>query len=113
MIDGTFKHIVPDQWFFIVDVADVALAHILAFEDPSAEGRYLTASGKLHMADLCDMLIEMYPQFARGIPREVPAGADIERDSWTFDNTKLVRVHSSPSRSLDCDSWHEMLFMQC
>ena len=89
---------------FIVDVADVALAHILAFEDPSAEGRYLTASGKLHMADLCDMLREMYPQFARGIPHAVPADADLERDSWTFDNSKMVRI--TASKRLDCQTRH-------
>ena len=96
VIDGTFDSIVPDQWFFIVDVADVALAHVRAFEDPSAEGRYLTASGKLHMADLCDMLHTMYPQFESGIPREVAKGCDLDHDTWEFDNSKMVSVRRHP-----------------
>ncbi len=32
----------------IVDVRDVALAHIRAFEQPGAQGRYLIASGSLY-----------------------------------------------------------------
>ena len=72
VFDGTFEHIVRDRWFFMVDVADVALAHILAFEDPAAEGRYLTASGKLHMADLCALLRTEVRRGGRTAPSATP-----------------------------------------
>ena len=39
---------VPDMWFAIVDVRDVATAHIRAAETPESSGRYILADGKSH-----------------------------------------------------------------
>ncbi|KNA10319.1 hypothetical protein SOVF_145500 [Spinacia oleracea] len=39
-----------------VHVRDVALAHILMYETPSASGRYLCAESILHRGDVCDIL---------------------------------------------------------
>ncbi|KAL4807990.1 hypothetical protein BDV18DRAFT_158110 [Aspergillus unguis] len=39
---------VPDMWFAIVDVREVATAHIQAVEVPDAEGRYILADSKTH-----------------------------------------------------------------
>jgi dihydroflavonol-4-reductase len=43
----------------IVDVRDVALAHILAYENKEASGRYLVTG--FHIADFCEMLKEYDP----------------------------------------------------
>ncbi|EFJ06720.1 hypothetical protein SELMODRAFT_134883 [Selaginella moellendorffii] len=45
-----------------VDVRDVALAHVAAFEDPKAFGRYFLAERSIHRARLVEMLAELYPQ---------------------------------------------------
>ncbi|KAL2927286.1 Cinnamoyl-CoA reductase 1 [Bienertia sinuspersici] len=39
-----------------VHVRDVALAHIMVYETPSASGRFLCAESVLHRGDVCDIL---------------------------------------------------------
>ncbi|GLJ37374.1 hypothetical protein SUGI_0758410 [Cryptomeria japonica] len=46
-----------------VDVRDVAEAHILVYETPSASGRYLCAESNMHRAQLVQMLSELFPQY--------------------------------------------------
>ncbi|KAJ7962762.1 Cinnamoyl-CoA reductase [Quillaja saponaria] len=45
-----------------VDVRDVALAHILIFETPSASGRYLCAESVLHRGDVVEILVKYFPR---------------------------------------------------
>lgn len=44
-----------------VDVRDVANAHILAFENPAANGRYCTVGRVAHNSELVKILHELYP----------------------------------------------------
>ena len=44
-----------------VHVKDVAMAHILAFEVPSAKGRYCLVESVAHYADVAKILKELYP----------------------------------------------------
>ncbi|GKV26970.1 hypothetical protein SLEP1_g36179 [Rubroshorea leprosula] len=46
-----------------VDVRDVALAHILVYENPSASGRYLCAESALHRGELVEILAKFFPEF--------------------------------------------------
>ena len=46
-----------------VDVKDVALAHILVFENPSASGRYLCAESVLHRGNLVEILAKFFPEY--------------------------------------------------
>ncbi|GMP34478.1 hypothetical protein CsSME_00007326 [Camellia sinensis var. sinensis] len=46
-----------------VDVKDVALAHILVFENPSASGRYLCAESVLHRGDVVEILAKLFPEY--------------------------------------------------
>jgi len=55
MMTGGFPGIINLNWGF-VDVRDVAAAHILAMENPSAKGRYLCANESLTMKDVIDYL---------------------------------------------------------
>ncbi|KAM7267735.1 hypothetical protein ACFE04_009901 [Oxalis oulophora] len=48
------------HWLF-VDVRDVAHAHILALEVPSANGRYILTSTVIHASNLVKMVREQYP----------------------------------------------------
>jgi dihydroflavonol-4-reductase len=52
---GVFPAIMQLTWG-MVDVRDVALAHILAMENPKAEGRYLCAAESISMRQLVDAL---------------------------------------------------------
>ncbi|XP_062211463.1 phenylacetaldehyde reductase-like [Phragmites australis] len=44
-----------------VNVKDVALAHVLAFETPSASGRYCMADKVVHFSDVVKTIHDMYP----------------------------------------------------
>lgn len=44
-----------------VNVKDVALAHVLAFEVPSASGRYCMADRVVHFSEVVKIIHEMYP----------------------------------------------------
>ncbi|KAL3647552.1 hypothetical protein CASFOL_008520 [Castilleja foliolosa] len=44
-----------------VHINDVANAHILAFENPSANGRYLMVESVAHNSQLVKILLELYP----------------------------------------------------
>ncbi|XP_074284443.1 phenylacetaldehyde reductase-like [Silene latifolia] len=47
--------------FTWVDVKDVAIAHILALEVPSAQGRYCIVETVAHMSQIVEMLRQLYP----------------------------------------------------
>ncbi|KAK6933848.1 NAD-dependent epimerase/dehydratase [Dillenia turbinata] len=51
-----------------VDVRDVALAHIKAFEIPSASGRYFLAERAAHVSEVQNILHQHYPTF---VPLEI------------------------------------------
>ncbi|XP_016488259.2 cinnamoyl-CoA reductase CAD2-like [Nicotiana tabacum] len=51
----------PNATLGWVNVKDVALAHILAFENPSANGRYLMVEAVAHYSELVKILREHYP----------------------------------------------------
>lgn len=46
-----------------VHVKDVALAHILVYETPSASGRYLCAESVLHRGDVVEILAKFFPEY--------------------------------------------------
>ena len=57
------KRSIPNAVAAYVDVRDVARAHVLAYERPSACGRYLCIGTVLHRAQLVAMLRELFPQY--------------------------------------------------
>ncbi|XP_052170078.1 phenylacetaldehyde reductase-like [Diospyros lotus] len=52
----------PNVIFRLVDVRDVANAHIQAFEIPSANGRYCLVGRTVHCSDVLKILSELYPE---------------------------------------------------
>jgi nucleoside-diphosphate-sugar epimerase len=54
--DGTFSTGVPELWSGIVDVRDVASAHIKAGFTPKASGRHIIVSGEASLFDLANIL---------------------------------------------------------
>ncbi len=55
MLSGVYPTIMSINWG-MVDVRDVAKAHILAMESPSAKGRYLVANESMKMSEVVDFL---------------------------------------------------------
>ncbi|KAL3686864.1 hypothetical protein R1sor_013173 [Riccia sorocarpa] len=55
MLKGVTKEY-PNSSYGYVNVKDVALAHILAYEIPTAEGRYLLADKVLHYEEVVEIL---------------------------------------------------------
>ena len=70
--DGTYKMGVPELWNGIVDVRDVAAAHIKAGYTPEARGRHIIVSGEATLLDFSNMLRK---HFGDGYPfprKQVP-----------------------------------------
>ncbi len=57
---GRFRIGVPDLWFGIVDVRDVALMHVLAGLIPDASGRYIAVGGTYSMVHIAEKLVSRY-----------------------------------------------------
>jgi nucleoside-diphosphate-sugar epimerase len=71
--DGTFRSGVPEFWNGIVDVRDVASAHIKAGFTPSASGRHILVSEEATLFDIVGILRkrfgEAYPFPKRQVPK--------------------------------------------
>jgi dihydroflavonol-4-reductase len=71
--DGTYKKGVPETWYPIVDVRDVASAHIKAGFTPKASGRHIIASGEGKLIDIANILRkhfgDVYPFPRREVPK--------------------------------------------
>ncbi|KAL2239939.1 UNVERIFIED_CONTAM: Cinnamoyl-CoA reductase 1 [Sesamum indicum] len=59
LINGGETH--PNSTFGWINVKDVANAHILAFENPSAKGRYCLVEKVAHFSEVVKILRELYP----------------------------------------------------
>ncbi|MCU0664654.1 MAG: NAD-dependent epimerase/dehydratase family protein [Myxococcota bacterium] len=59
---GKFKMGVPDLRFALVDVRDVAAAHIAAATLAQASGRYILTSGSLSVLDMADLMRARLPR---------------------------------------------------
>ena len=69
LINGKYRSGVPDLWFGVVDVRDVARAHILAATRPEASGRYICVGHSVPLRDMALILRESHPD--RPIPKSL------------------------------------------
>jgi nucleoside-diphosphate-sugar epimerase len=71
--DGTYKTGVADLWNGIVDVRDVASAHIKAGYTPEASGRHIIVGGEAKLLDIANILRKHfgddYPFPRRQVPK--------------------------------------------
>lgn len=70
-----------------VHVRDVALAHILVLETPSASGRYLCAERVLHRGDVVDILAKLFPEYP--VPTKCSDEKNPRVKPYKFSNQKL------------------------
>lgn len=52
-----------DHFMGFVHVEDVALAHILVYENKSATGRHLCIESASHFSDFANKIAELYPEY--------------------------------------------------
>nr|CAB3497686.1 unnamed protein product [Digitaria exilis] len=58
-----------------VHVEDVALAHILVFENPSASGRHICVESICHWSDFAAKVAELYPNYnVPKLPKDTQPG---------------------------------------
>lgn len=57
----TGENIFPSSTYWLVDVQDVAYAHLQAFEIPSATGRYCLVERVVEFPEILKTLNELYP----------------------------------------------------
>lgn len=88
---GENGKVIPSFAFSIVDVKDVARAHVIAATSPVAVGnRYICCSGfdaALNGVQICDILRRFYPENDK-IPTEMPEKVGIPSK---FDTSKIKR----------------------
>lgn len=58
--NGTFALGVPELWFGVVDVRDVAKSHILAALTPTAKGRHIACSESMPLIEIASALREKF-----------------------------------------------------
>lgn len=70
-----------------VHVKDVALAHVLLYESPSASGRYLCAESVLHRGEVVEILAKFFPEYP--IPNKCKDDGRPRAKPYKFTNQKL------------------------
>jgi nucleoside-diphosphate-sugar epimerase len=69
ILNGKYKTGIPDLYFGIVDVRDVALIQVAAGLTPAAHGRYIAVSGSMGTLEIANILHKAYPDNIR-IPQK-------------------------------------------
>ncbi|KAF8369665.1 hypothetical protein HHK36_032313 [Tetracentron sinense] len=73
-----------------VHVKDVALAHLLVYETPSASGRYLCAESVLHRGDVVEILAKFFPEYP--IPTKCKDEVKPRVKPYKFSNKKVKNL---------------------
>jgi len=73
LLNGTYKSGVPDLHFGIVDVRNIAEAHVLAATRPEANGRYIVSNTSKSMLGIADSIRAAYGnKYAKLPKRKLP-----------------------------------------
>ncbi|KAH7669051.1 Cinnamoyl-CoA reductase protein [Dioscorea alata] len=74
----------------LVDVKDVAQAHLLVYEDPNASGRYFCIATVVHRSEFVRMLSEMFPEYP--ITNECEDKVHPRVNPFKFSNQRLQEL---------------------
>ena len=93
LLAGAFPAELPDVWFGVVDVRDVADLHLLAMTDPSAAGeRFIAVSGEpLSLLGVATILREHLGDRAVSVPtRSAPASPTVNHRRSSSDKARRL-----------------------
>ncbi|PWA69999.1 cinnamoyl-CoA reductase 1 [Artemisia annua] len=82
----TGQGVFADGIYRLVDVRDVAMAHILAFENPEANGRYCVVGKVIHSSDIMKIVAKLYPTL--GHSKGYTDGKDAEPQFYSVSRVK-------------------------
>jgi nucleoside-diphosphate-sugar epimerase len=94
MIRGAWKQRIPETGTYVwVDVRDVASAHVLAVEKPTAGSqRFFVTAGNFNNKDLAAIARERFPELAENRPgEEVEGGGYPNAGIYGYDNFKASK----------------------
>nr|XP_043623148.1 phenylacetaldehyde reductase-like [Erigeron canadensis] len=81
----TGKEVFPNGIFRLVDVRDVATAHILGFENPEANGRYCVVGNVVRSSEIIKIVHKLYPSL---VPSERVKDSNTEPLPYTVSRAK-------------------------
>ncbi|XP_076940834.1 phenylacetaldehyde reductase-like [Bidens hawaiensis] len=84
------KELFPDGMYRLVDVRDVAAAHILAFENPEANGRYCMVGKVARYLEIMKIVDELYPSL--GHSERCKDGECVESLLYDVSRVKVERL---------------------
>lgn len=102
LIQGRFKEEIPHTGTFLwVDVRDIALAHVKAFESEEAQGkRFFVTAGYFSNRELAEIIRKNFPEYE--LPgKEVKGGDYPEGGLYKFDNSRTTEVLGIKFKSLE------------
>ncbi|XP_076937559.1 phenylacetaldehyde reductase-like, partial [Bidens hawaiensis] len=80
------KDVFPDGIYRLVDVRDVATAHILAFENPEANGRYCMVGKVVRSLEILKIVDKLYPSL--GHSERYKDGEGVEQVPYNISSAK-------------------------
>ncbi|XP_039134847.1 cinnamoyl-CoA reductase 1-like isoform X2 [Dioscorea cayenensis subsp. rotundata] len=84
------KKVYPNAVMALVDVKDVAQAHVLVYEDSNASGRYFCMATVVHRSEFVRMLLEMFPVYP--ITNECEDKVHPRVNPYKFSNQRLQEL---------------------
>lgn len=87
MLKGKFRTGAPDLWFGMVDVRDVAKAHILALESEKANGRHITCNGEMNFLHIANSIEKSFPKKYK-LPKKLAPKGLLMWMGWMFGVTR-------------------------
>ncbi|MFD2239046.1 SDR family oxidoreductase [Aureimonas populi] len=104
--------LVPAARFGVVDVRDVAQAHVAAMERPEAAGRrFILTAGQRTLREIADALGNAFPEFRPRLPRATVPNALIEFAAKVSRRAGTLASELDQRRTLDTTAAREGLGM--
>lgn len=104
IITGQFKEEIPDTGIFLwVDVRDLALAHVKAFELPAAANkRFFITAGYFSNKELVEIVRKNFPELEGELPGKEVKGGDYPKEGlYKYNNSRTVEVLGIKFRTLE------------
>ncbi|ALN73741.1 NAD-dependent epimerase/dehydratase family protein [Aureimonas sp. AU20] len=104
---------VPKIGFGVVDVRDVAAAHVAALTHPAAAGRrFIVSGGALSLMDIADELRASFPQLARRMPKHLFPSTPIRLAARVSRRARMLAAELGDAKRLDTGPAREVLGME-
>lgn len=102
ILQGKYKDKLPPSGYVWVDVRDVAVAHVAAFEKPEAAGkRFFITNDRYSNQLIADIIIKNFPEYKDLLPKTREPNDGLETDVYGVDNSRSREVLGIKYHSLE------------